>query len=126
MRENAIGVVDVAGSKRCVVQLKLVDRRLHEICAADPGEAPLGHKPSCDDKQAPGEEKICRHGEGSGQVKATRSRLRRPCPICGMPSSQRYRPFCSRRCADIDLHRWFTGRYRITTGDQVQQKDGEE
>jgi uncharacterized protein len=37
----------------------------------------------------------------------------RPCPICGKPASLVERPFCSRRCADIDLHRWFSGTYAI-------------
>jgi len=36
-----------------------------------------------------------------------------PCPICGKPRAQRYRPFCSKRCADIDLGRWLGERYRI-------------
>ena len=35
------------------------------------------------------------------------------CPICRKPSGKTYRPFCSRRCADIDLGRWMTGRYAI-------------
>ena len=35
------------------------------------------------------------------------------CPICKKPVSDEYRPFCSRRCADVDLQRWFTGRYAI-------------
>ena len=33
------------------------------------------------------------------------------CPICRKPTEARYRPFCSRRCADIDLGRWVTGSY---------------
>ena len=33
------------------------------------------------------------------------------CAICGAARSVRFRPFCSRRCADIDLNRWFTGQY---------------
>jgi endogenous inhibitor of DNA gyrase (YacG/DUF329 family) len=37
----------------------------------------------------------------------------RPCPICGKPSTQQYHPFCSARCADIDLNRWLSGRYVI-------------
>ena len=37
----------------------------------------------------------------------------RPCPICGKPSEAAYRPFCSKRCADVDLQRWLTGRYAI-------------
>jgi endogenous inhibitor of DNA gyrase (YacG/DUF329 family) len=36
-----------------------------------------------------------------------------PCPICKKPSRVEYRPFCSKRCADVDLQRWFTGRYAI-------------
>lgn len=39
------------------------------------------------------------------------------CPICGRPREARYRPFCSRRCADIDLGRWLTGAYRIPAGE---------
>jgi endogenous inhibitor of DNA gyrase (YacG/DUF329 family) len=39
---------------------------------------------------------------------------RRPrCPVCGAPTDPRTRPFCSRRCADVDLHRWLSGRYAI-------------
>lgn len=37
----------------------------------------------------------------------------RPCPICGKPSSQAHHPFCSGRCADIDLNRWLSGAYAI-------------
>jgi hypothetical protein len=33
------------------------------------------------------------------------------CPICGRPQDARVRPFCSRRCADVDLHRWLSGAY---------------
>ncbi len=35
------------------------------------------------------------------------------CPMCGGRRSARYRPFCSRRCADLDLGRWFLGTYAI-------------
>lgn len=35
------------------------------------------------------------------------------CPICGKPKDARFRPFCSKRCADVDLQRWFSGRYAI-------------
>ncbi|MBF9036413.1 DNA gyrase inhibitor YacG [Rhodobacterales bacterium HKCCE2091] len=35
------------------------------------------------------------------------------CPICDRESTDRYRPFCSRRCADVDLGRWMTGAYRV-------------
>lgn len=35
------------------------------------------------------------------------------CPICGRPRDAKLRPFCSRRCADIDLARWLKGEYTI-------------
>jgi endogenous inhibitor of DNA gyrase (YacG/DUF329 family) len=38
-----------------------------------------------------------------------------PCPICGKPASLRHKPFCSQRCATIDLARWITGTYRVPT-----------
>ncbi len=37
------------------------------------------------------------------------------CPICGKTSDFNYRPFCSKRCADIDLNRWLSGVYKIET-----------
>lgn len=33
------------------------------------------------------------------------------CPICGKPADPELRPFCSRRCANVDLHRWLSGSY---------------
>ncbi|ATX66427.1 DNA gyrase inhibitor YacG [Roseinatronobacter bogoriensis] len=35
------------------------------------------------------------------------------CPICKKPADPAYRPFCSRRCADVDLARWFREDYAI-------------
>lgn len=35
------------------------------------------------------------------------------CPICAKPRDAQYEPFCSKRCADVDLHRWLTGVYAI-------------
>ncbi len=35
------------------------------------------------------------------------------CPICARPATDRYRPFCSRRCADVDLGKWLGGAYRV-------------
>ena len=37
------------------------------------------------------------------------------CPVCNAARVEKYRPFCSRRCADVDLGRWFTGSYAIPT-----------
>ena len=36
-----------------------------------------------------------------------------PCAICGRPVEAQYRPFCSRRCSDVDLQRWLSGRYAV-------------
>ena len=38
------------------------------------------------------------------------------CPICGDPGVASYRPFCSKRCADVDLARWLGGSYVIPGG----------
>ena len=35
------------------------------------------------------------------------------CPICGKPRTQQFRPFCSKRCADVDLNRWLKGVYAV-------------
>ncbi len=50
----------------------------------------------------------------------------RPCPMCKTPSVFAYRPFCSRRCADLDLSRWLTGRYAISGGDADEDEDGDQ
>lgn len=39
------------------------------------------------------------------------------CPICNRPTEAAWRPFCSRRCADVDLGRWLTGGYAIPARD---------
>jgi endogenous inhibitor of DNA gyrase (YacG/DUF329 family) len=45
------------------------------------------------------------------------------CPICRKPADPAYRPFCSKRCADVDLQRWLTGRYAIEGLDQDPPED---
>jgi endogenous inhibitor of DNA gyrase (YacG/DUF329 family) len=45
------------------------------------------------------------------------------CPICGKPATPEYRPFCSRRCADVDLGRWLTEGYRIPEGGEDEPDD---
>ena len=44
------------------------------------------------------------------------------CPICRKPVVAEYRPFCCRRCADIDLQRWLTGRYVLDVSDEVDNE----
>ncbi|MDR3476246.1 MAG: DNA gyrase inhibitor YacG [Devosia sp.] len=50
----------------------------------------------------------------------------RPCPICGKPSTQQFHPFCSGRCADIDLNRWLKGSYVIPGKSLLEQADENE
>jgi uncharacterized protein len=54
-----------------------------------------------------------------------RLRPKRPCPICGQPSQQRYHPFCSARCSDVDLNRWLGGRYAIPAAEAEMPEGGE-
>ena len=39
------------------------------------------------------------------------------CPICSKETDPKYRPFCSRRCADVDLGRWLNGSYAVPSTD---------
>jgi endogenous inhibitor of DNA gyrase (YacG/DUF329 family) len=45
------------------------------------------------------------------------------CPICARPAVEEFRPFCSRRCADVDLGRWLTGQYRIPITPEETEED---
>ena len=47
------------------------------------------------------------------------------CPICGRPRVHQYRPFCSARCRDVDLGRWFNEAYAVPAarpGDDDEDK----
>jgi endogenous inhibitor of DNA gyrase (YacG/DUF329 family) len=53
----------------------------------------------------------------------------RTCPICQRPLGERddalrFRPFCSKRCSDIDLGRWLRGAYAIPA-QEADDEDGE-
>ena len=41
------------------------------------------------------------------------------CSICGKPVDPDFKPFCSKRCANVDLHRWLNGSYAIA-GEKVE------
>jgi endogenous inhibitor of DNA gyrase (YacG/DUF329 family) len=49
----------------------------------------------------------------------------KPCPICSKPRSELYDPFCSKRCADVDLHRWLKGSY-VIPGANAEPEPGDE
>lgn len=48
------------------------------------------------------------------------------CPVCRKPVIPGHKPFCSKRCADIDLHRWIEGVYRVPTKEPPESENGEE
>ena len=52
----------------------------------------------------------------------------RTCPICNRPALEpRYAPFCSKRCADVDLQRWFAGVYAVPVVEREEENPaGEE
>ncbi len=68
---------------------------------------------SGDDKEQP----AVTHFPAAGRAKA--------CPICGKPVKLETRPFCSKRCADIDLGRWLGEAYRIPAEEPPDGRDTE-
>ena len=72
---------------------------------------------------------LCGHtglASGAGPLIFKRSTDRRSpmakCAICSKPSTADYRPFCSRRCADVDLARWLNGSYAVPSDDPDDQE----
>jgi len=62
--------------------------------------------------------------DDSGKVAPLRKPV--PCPNCGQPSSRADYPFCSRRCADVDLNRWLSGSYAIPASPgEADEAEGE-
>ena len=45
------------------------------------------------------------------------------CPICGARAVETYRPFCSKRCANVDLGRWLNGSYAVPTVEADEPDD---
>ena len=46
------------------------------------------------------------------------------CPICGRPAAAEFKPFCSARCADVDLHRWLVGSYAVPGSEDPDEVGG--
>ncbi len=50
----------------------------------------------------------------------------RRCPVCGKPETEEQKPFCSKRCAEIDLGRWLSEAYALPTNPQAaEENDGD-
>lgn len=47
------------------------------------------------------------------------------CPVCDKTSAPDFLPFCSKRCADVDLNRWFSGNYAIAAEEMPDEEDME-
>lgn len=51
----------------------------------------------------------------------------KPCPVCKRVSTAGYAPFCTKRCADIDLSRWFKGVYAVPVVEASEElEDGDD
>ena len=50
-------------------------------------------------------------------------RIAAKCPTCGKPGITDYRPFCSKRCADVDLGRWLKEGYRVPAEEQPAEDE---
>ena len=61
-------------------------------------------------------------GEGGKVVPLYRPRK---CAICGKPTVRAYHPFCSKRCADIDLSKWLSGSYAIPAVEAEGEQESE-
>jgi endogenous inhibitor of DNA gyrase (YacG/DUF329 family) len=48
------------------------------------------------------------------------------CPRCGKPADALYRPFCSKRCKDIDLGRWLNEDYRVPVVEEDKSSEDED
>lgn len=53
-------------------------------------------------------------------------RIAAKCPICEKNGTEQYRPFCSKRCANIDLGRWLKEGYRVATDEAPGEEEGRE
>ena len=47
----------------------------------------------------------------------------RRCPVCRKPTVEAWRPFCSKRCADVDLGRWLGESYRIPSQEETDDDE---
>ena len=48
------------------------------------------------------------------------------CVRCCAPVVARFRPFCSQRCAEIDLGNWVSGAYSVAANEEPSVPDDDE
>jgi endogenous inhibitor of DNA gyrase (YacG/DUF329 family) len=49
----------------------------------------------------------------------------RKCATCGKPQAETFKPFCSKRCADVDLSRWLNGVYAVAAEEDPDDRPGD-
>ena len=103
-------VVKMVGSYTNVVGLPLTEVVNLLKAKASPSAISGSPRPR---RSRPSERAKTRGNGGSIAGKAKAARKAPRCPICGKPATLEFRPFCSRRCTDIDLGRWLGGRYAV-------------
>ncbi|MDR3520386.1 MAG: DNA gyrase inhibitor YacG [Acidocella sp.] len=45
------------------------------------------------------------------------------CPVCKKPANPEFKPFCSQRCADVDLGRWLTESYSLPAKPAIEEEE---
>jgi endogenous inhibitor of DNA gyrase (YacG/DUF329 family) len=48
------------------------------------------------------------------------------CVVCGKPQSGDFKPFCSKRCANVDLGNWLGERYSVPAVEAPDVPDAED
>jgi endogenous inhibitor of DNA gyrase (YacG/DUF329 family) len=49
--------------------------------------------------------------------------IKSKCPMCGKPATQERRPFCSTRCANLDLGKWLGGGYTLPGTEEADPEE---
>jgi len=47
--------------------------------------------------------------------------MSKPCPICNKPATAAHKPFCSKRCTQLDLGKWLNGAYAIPSEEEPDE-----
>jgi uncharacterized protein len=71
----------------------------------------------------PGHERRLARAAPAPHIRQMPHAARRACPICGKPATEALRPFCSQRCADVDLNRWLAGVYAVPVTDDEEEDE---
>jgi endogenous inhibitor of DNA gyrase (YacG/DUF329 family) len=45
------------------------------------------------------------------------------CAMCDRAVDEKFKPFCSKRCADVDLAKWLSGSYAIASDNPEEAEE---